>query len=177
MTITSFIKQSTSSFLMLVSVTGAGSTETLTGAGACGCGLKPTTTPIASLHPIVVEHPVALASGECEACEAAPTACGCDSALASDCAAGACEALTSACDAPACTGQCGCECLHCCNQWTVLAGAMFLNRSDAGSVPLIADQNTGATFVDTNDWDLKTAASPCVTVIRELCNCGGCELG
>ena len=117
------------------------------------------------------------------ACGCSDAKCGCDSPCASGCDAApaacdsACDAVASACDKSVCTGQCGCQCLQCCDQWSVFAGALFLNRSDAGNYPLVVNQNTGGSLVNTRDFDSGTAAAPMFSLVRTYCDCWGWDIG
>ncbi len=133
---------------------------------ACGCGVKHEAP--ASLSDLTgCASPAAALSNGC----AAP---GCDR----DCATcGVADCGVAACDTAPCTGECGCTCLRCCNQWTVLAEVMFLRRSDAGATPLILGQDTGATLFRTDDLDFNHVGALRLGLIRDLCSCWGWEIG
>jgi hypothetical protein len=66
--------------------------------------------------------------------------------------------------------------VHCCNRWTVLAEAMFLRRSDAGPLPLIRHQETGATLLNANNLEFNHEVVPRLQIIREKCNCWGWDI-
>jgi hypothetical protein len=153
---------------------------------ACGC--QPKAIPPAA----AVQEPVQLAScDQCQpgcqpsGCAPAKPACGpaCDGGCESGCDVGCtagCDAGCAAdigCPTDVCTGQCGCDCLRCCDQWTVFAGVVFLSRSDAGSIPLIINQGTGETLLNAQDLDFDPVAAPSVSIIRDYCNCWGWEVG
>ncbi|MCA9150388.1 MAG: hypothetical protein KDA92_13850, partial [Planctomycetales bacterium] len=109
------------------------------------------------------------------ACDAAPCGTGCGSSCGCD--SPGCDAIATACDAAPCTGKCGCECVRCCDGWSVFAGALFLNRSDSGNYPLVTNQNTGGTLINSRDIGSGTAAAPMVSLIRTYCDCWGWDIG
>jgi hypothetical protein len=54
---------------------------------------------------------------------------------------------------------------------------MFLRRSDAGAVPLILSQGTGEPLVTGDNLEFNHQAVPRFTLIRDLQNCCGWEIG
>jgi hypothetical protein len=94
----------------------------------------------------------------------------------SNCDATACKAVQEACDT-ACHDDCGCDCLQCCNRWSVLAEAVFLRRSDSGSVPLVLGQETGETLLNANNLEYNHQAVPRLQLIHENCCCWGWDFG
>jgi hypothetical protein len=123
----------------------------------------------------------------CDDCAttAAP-ACGTPARLA--CAAPGCDSLAcdpginkavaavcdAACDAPSCGT--GCDCLQCCNRWSVLAEAMFLRRSDSGSVTLVRNQETAESLLNANELEFDHTAVPRLQLMRETCSCWGWDI-
>ncbi len=104
---------------------------------------------------------------------------GCDSPGCETCDGVSCDiaadvSCDAVCDAVAC---CDTGCLQCCNRWSVLAEAMFLRRSDSGSVPLILDQNTGGTLLNANNLQFNHQAVPRLQLMHENCCCWGWNVG
>ena len=81
------------------------------------------------------------------------------------------------CSEAGCSDVSACDCLVCCDQWTFLAEAMFLRRSDADQLALIRHQETGETLVDAENLEFNHNAAVRYQLIREYCNCWGWDIG
>ena len=81
------------------------------------------------------------------------------------CECGECESCLNSCAA------------CCCEGWFLEAGVMFLSRSSADNLPLILDQNTGATLLDANDIDFDHRAVPRFRLGKNNANCRGWDIG
>jgi hypothetical protein len=92
-------------------------------------------------------------------------------------------ASLSGCSGGTDCGGCGCS-TSCARCWVISAEAVFLDRSEADAVPLIADQLSGAEVLDAEDLDLGIAAGTRIRIIRPqpliswlACHCWCWEMG
>ncbi len=88
-----------------------------------------------------------------------------------------CDALELCETEPVCSDTSACDCLICCDQWTFLAEAMFLRRSDADQLALIRHQETGETLLDAENLEFNHNAAIRYQLIRECGNCWGWDIG
>ena len=153
-----------------------GSIHVASFAGDCGCCSPAVTTAPCDSCGIGVSTcdscSVSCGAGCSSACGHGCSACGCNS-----CGSTPIANLLKSGNCGGCSSTCDSCCLQCCEQWQVVAGAWFANRTDPDPLTLATHQNTGQELLNAQDLDYGTQVATRIFLVRDHSNCQGLEVG